>query len=133
MTTLTHAKLPTQEQINAQFKPGEIHKSLAYYLKIKKQNGSYQFGDITQQWYGANSTWMQDVNKYDAGAQEKIVGYIVDFLKHETNGKPDPTPFNITWASATDMRSITVSGTTIQIVGYPAPPTDAELKALKKR
>jgi hypothetical protein len=130
MTTLTHAKLPTQEQINKQFTHGEIHKSLAYYNKIKRQNGEYQFGDLTQQWYGPNSTWMQDVNtNYDPNAQQAIVGYIVGFL----NTKPDPTPFNITWGPPGAERSITLSpsGTTIQIVGYMPPPTDAELKALK--
>jgi hypothetical protein len=126
MTTALHAKLPTQEQINKQFTHGEIHKSLAYYNKIKRQNGQYQFGDLTQQWYGPNSTWMQDVNtNYDATAQQTIVGYIVGFL----NSEPDPTPFNITWANGPP--SITLSGTTIQIVGYHWPPTDAELKALK--
>lgn len=135
MTTLTHAKLPTQEQINAQFKPGEIHKSLAFYNNIKHTNGLYTFGDLTQQWYGANSTWMQDVGKYDVKAQQKIMGYIVDFLKHTTpEGKPDPTPFNITWGPPVGEQSITLSpsGTTIQIVGYIPPPTDAELKALKR-
>lgn len=122
MTTLTHAKLPTQEQINAQFTGGKIHQSVAFYNKIKHSNGQYQFGDLTQLWYGPNSTWMNDVNKYNAKAQEKIMGYIVDFLKVAT-------PFNITWADG--PQSITLSGTTIQIVGYPKPPTDAELKALK--
>lgn len=130
MTTLTHAKLPTQEQINAQFTAGKIHKSLGYYNRIKHTNGQYRFGDLTQQWYGANSTWMHDVGKYDAGAQQQIIDYIKGFLTHETGGRPDPTPFNIKWDNG--PKSITLSGTTIQIVGYPMPPTDEELKATKR-
>jgi hypothetical protein len=127
MTTALHAKLPTQEQINKQFTHGEIHKSLAYYNDIKKKDGDYTFGDLTQQWYGANSTWMNDVNKYDADAQKQIMDYIKGFLNHQ----PGPTPFNITWANGSPSITLSPSGTTIQIVGYPIPPTDAELKALK--
>jgi hypothetical protein len=130
MGLLTRTKLPTQESINGQFTHGNIHKSLAYYNKIKRQNGDYQFGDLTQQWYGANSEWMSDVNSsYDAPAQQQIMGYIVGFLTNQTNGQPDPKPFNITWSNG--AKSISLTGTTIAIVGYSTPPTAAELKNRK--
>ena len=121
MSLLTRAKLPTQEQINKQFTHGNIHKSLEFYNKIKK-NGGYQFGALTEQWYGANAEWMNDVNEYDAPAQQKIIGYIVGFL----TSKPDPTPFTIAWNDG--PKSISLSGNTIEIVGYPKPPTEAERK-----
>jgi hypothetical protein len=126
MSLLVHAKLPTQESINDQFTHGNIHKSLAYYNRIKRPGGDYQFGDLTVQWYGANSDWMNEVNKtYDPPAQQQIIGYIVGFLTNQ----PDPTPFNITWGNG--AKSISLTGTTIAIVGYSAPPTAAELKNRK--
>jgi hypothetical protein len=129
MSLLVHAKLPTQESINDQFSRGNIHKSLAYYNRIKRPGGDYQFGDLTVQWYGANSDWMNEVNTYDATAQQQIIGYIVGFLTHKTNGNPDPTPFTIVWSDG--PKSITRTANTIEIVGYPQPPTAAELKNKK--
>jgi hypothetical protein len=130
MSLLTRAKLPTQESINDQFTHGNIHKSLGYYNKIKRQNGDYQFGDLTVQWYGANPDWMKDLNgAYDAPAQQQIMGYIVGFLTNQTNGQPDPTPFTIAWSKG--AKSISLTGTTIAIVGYSMPPTAAELKSGK--
>jgi hypothetical protein len=129
MSLLVHAKLPTQESINDQFTHGNIHKSLAYYNRIKRPNGEYQFGDLTVQWYGANPDWMNEVNTYDATAQQQIIGYIVGFLNHKTNGNPDPTPFTIVWSEG--KKSITRTANTIEIVGYPQPPTAAELKNKK--
>jgi hypothetical protein len=122
MSFLTHAKLPTQEAINDQFRHGKIHKSLAYYNKIKRKNGDYEFGDLTQQWYGNNPDWMNEVNLYDQAAQQQIIGYIVGFL----TSQPDPTPFTIVWTDGT--KSVSATANTIEIVGYPAPPTAAELK-----
>jgi hypothetical protein len=122
MSLLVHAKLPTQESINDQFTHGNIHKSLAYYNRIKRPNGEYQFGDLTVQWYGANSDWMNELNTYDAPAQQQIVGYIVGFL----TSQPDPTPFTIVWSDG--AKSISQTANTIQIVGYLMPPTAAELK-----
>jgi hypothetical protein len=123
MSFLLHAKLPTQESINDQFTHGKIHKSLAYYNKIKRKGGDYQLGDLTVQWYGANSDWMSEVNSsYDATAQQQIVGYIVGFL----TSQPDPTPFTIVWNDG--PKSISQTANTIQIVGYLMPPTAAELK-----
>lgn len=123
MSFLLHAKLPTQESINDQFTQGKIHKSLAYYNKIKRKGGDYQLGDLTVQWYGANSDWMSEVNSsYDATAQQQIVGYIVGFL----TSQPDPTPFTIVWNDG--PKSISQTANTIQIVGYLMPPTAAELK-----
>ena len=122
MSLLTRAKLPTQEQINKQFTHGNIDKSLAYYNRIKRHTGDYQFGALTEQWYGANAEWMNDVNEYDAPAQQKIIGYIVGFL----TGTPHPTPFTIVWNDG--PKSISLSGNTIEIVGYPKPPTEAERK-----
>lgn len=131
MSLLTRTKLPTQESINDQFTHGNIHQSLAYYNRIKRQNGDYPFGDLTVQWYGANSDWMNEVNAtYDAPAQQQIMGYIVSFLTNQRNGQPDPTPFNITWGNG--AKSISLTGTTIAIVGYSAPPTAAELKKRKQ-
>jgi hypothetical protein len=129
MSLLVHAKLPTQESINDQFTQGNIHKSLAYYNRIKRPSGDYQFGDLTVQWYGANSDWMNEVNTYDATAQQQIIGYIVGFLTHKTNGNPDPTPFTIVWSDG--PKSISRTANTIEIVGYPQPPTAAELKNKK--
>jgi len=129
MSLLVHAKLPTQESINDQFTHGNIHKSLAYYNRIKRPNGEYQFGDLTVQWYGANSDWMKEVNTYDATARQQIIGYIVGLLTHKTNGNPDPTPFTIVWSDG--PKSISRTANTIEIVGYPQPPTAAELKNKK--
>ena len=128
MTTLTHAKLPTQEQINAQFTHGRIHDSVQKYTNIKNpHNNQYQMGNLTQQWYGANSTWMDDIkNKYDADAQKQIVGYIVDFLIRPEG----PRPFTINWSDG--KQSITQTADTIEIVGSAKPPTNAELKAMKR-
>jgi hypothetical protein len=123
MSFLTRPKLPTQESINDQFTHGNIHKSLAYYNKIKRKGGDYQLGDLTVQWYGANSDWITEVNSsYDATAQQQIVGYIVGFL----TSQPDPTPFTIVWSDG--AKSISQTANTIQIVGYLMPPTAAELK-----
>ena len=122
MSFLTRDKLPTQEQINKQFTHGNIDKSLAYYNRIKRQGGDYQFGALTEQWYGANADWMRDVNEYDAPAQQQIIGYIVGFL----TSQPHPTPFTIVWNDG--PKSISLSGNTIEIVGYPKPPTEAERK-----
>jgi hypothetical protein len=123
MSFLLHAKLPTQESINDQFTQGKIHKSLAYYNKIKRKGGDYQLGDLTVQWYGANSDWMNEVNAtYDAPAQQQIMGYIVGFL----TSQPDPTPFTIVWQDG--PQSISQTANTIVIVGYTPPPTAAELK-----
>jgi hypothetical protein len=118
MTTATHAKLPTQAQINAQFTHGRINESLQKYLHIKnKQNNQYKMGNLTQQWYGPNSTWMNDINnKYTEAEQEQIVGYIVDFLIRPEG----PRPFTINWSSG--KPSITQTADTIEIVGYAAPP-----------
>ncbi len=126
MSLLTRDKLPTQEQINKQFTHGNIDSSLAYYNRIKRQGGDYQFGALTEQWYGANADWMNDADRsYDASAQQQIVGYIVAFL----TSQPHPTPFTIAWSDG--PKSISLSGTTIEIVGYPAPPTEAERKNKK--
>jgi hypothetical protein len=122
MSLLVHAKLPTQESINDQFTHGNIHKSLAYYNRIKRKNGDYQLGDLTVQWYGANSDWMNEVNTYDAPAQQQIMGYIVGFL----TSQPDPTPFTIVWNDG--PKSISQTANTIQIVGYLMPPSAAERK-----
>jgi hypothetical protein len=123
MGFLTHAKLPTQEAINAQFTHGKIDKSLAYYNKIKRQGGDYQLGALTEQWYGANTEWQDDIaHEYDAPAQQQIVGYIVGFL----TSQPHPTPFTIVWNDG--PKSISLSGNTIEIVGYPKPPSEAERK-----
>jgi hypothetical protein len=122
MSFLLHAKLPTQESINDQFTQGKIHKSLAYYNKIKRHNGDYQFGDLTVQWYGANADWTKEVNTYDAPAQQQIMGYIVGFL----TSQPNPTPFTIVWKDGT--KSISQTANTIEIVGYDKPPTEAERK-----
>jgi hypothetical protein len=122
MSLLVHAKLPTQESINDQFTHGNIHKSLAYYNRIKRQNGDYTFGDLTVQWYGANADWMKEVNTYVAPAQQQIMGYIVGFL----TSQPDPTPFTIVWKDG--PKSISQTANTIVIVGYDKPPTEAERK-----
>jgi len=81
------------------------------------------------QWYGAYPDWMNEVNTYDATAQQQIIGYIVGFLTHKTNGNPDPTPFTIVWSDG--PKSISRTANTIEIVGYPQPPTAAELKNKK--
>ena len=119
MTAAIHAKLPTQQQINAQFTHGRINESLQKYIHIKnKQNNQYQMGNLTQQWYGANSTWMDDINnKYDAAAQQQIVGYIVDFLISPEG----PRPFTIVWSNGSPQ-AINKTADTIEIVGYVAPP-----------
>jgi len=80
-------------------------------------------GNLTQQWYGANSTWMDDINnKYDAAAQQQIVGYIVDFLIRPEG----PRPFTIVWNDG--PKCISRTANTIEIVGYPMPPTAAQRK-----
>jgi hypothetical protein len=117
MTAETHAKLPTRAQINAQFAQGRIHESLAKYDLIKNNNGLYPCGQLTVQWYGPNSQWIADVNnKYDADAQQAIVGYIRDFL----TAPGGPTPFTINWSNG--PKSISKTANTIEIVGYAAPP-----------
>jgi hypothetical protein len=122
MTAPIHDKLPTQAQINDQFTKGKIHQSLAFYDKIKKANGDYTFGDLTVQWYGANPLWMAQVGTYyDTAAQQKIVGYIVEFLTNKSNGKPDPIPFTIHWTEV-GIQSIRKTSNSIEIEGYRAPP-----------
>jgi hypothetical protein len=96
---------------------------------ITESSDRTAFGDLTVQWYGANSDWMNEVNTYDATAQQQIIGYIVGFLNHKTNGNPDPTPFTIVWSDG--PKSISRTANTIEIVGYPQPPTAAELKNKK--
>jgi hypothetical protein len=117
-----HANLPTQAQINAQFTKEKIHRSLAFYDKIKKPNGGYELGDLSVQWYGPNAPWMTQVGTYyNATAQQKIAGFIKDFLTNTTNGKPDPIPFTIHWTEV-GIESITKTSNSIEIVGYRAPP-----------
>jgi hypothetical protein len=120
MTGPIHDKLPTQVQINDQFTASKIHQSLAFYNKIKKANGDYQFGDLTVQWYGPNAAWMAQLGTYyDATAQQQIEKYIIEFL----TAQPKPIPFTINWGPETaPLKSITKTSNSIEIVGYKAPP-----------
>lgn len=129
MSFLTHAKLPTQEQINDQFTHGKIHQSLAYYNRIKRNGGEYDLGNLTQQWYGNNSQWIADVDShYNAGDRKKIMEMIVGFLTTQ----PAPTPFTIKWSNGPKSITKDLGTSTIKIVGYTAPPTDEELKNRKE-
>ena len=120
MTTLTHAKLPTQEQINAQFTHSKIHQSLAFYNQIKHKNGDYDLGHLTVKWYGPNAAWLQDIlDNYGTTAQQQIEKYIIEFL----TAQPKPIPFTINWGPETaPLKSITKTSNSIEIVGYKAPP-----------
>jgi hypothetical protein len=126
MAMVTVGRLPGKKDINNQFSRASVKRSLEYYNSIKDPNGDYPFGALTNKWYN-NPQWMKDVAVYPEDVQKQIKGYVIEALTNKTNGKDDPIPFLITWTENGDIQSVTrtYDPFTIEICGYPAPPTSA--------
>jgi len=128
MALVTIAQLPGKKDINNQFTVANLRKTLAYYNSIKQANGDYAFGELTNKWYNAGSQWMADVKLYPPDAQDEIKRHLIQALTHKgTDGKDDPIAVAFKWSDGEKAVNCSynpsVPSYTIEIVGYPSPPT----------
>ena len=137
MSRMTLAKLPGRKDIDGQFKPANIQKTLREFRSIFK-NGSYAFGELTAKYNGwpVNSQeykdWMKDAGNYPDYAKTTIKNIIIEAM----TGQDGPTEVSITWTpSATKAVQVSFDPVvplyTIEIIGLPSPP--ASLLAGRKK
>lgn len=119
-------RLPGKKDINGQFSRGNIKKTLEYYNSIKKPDGDYEFGALTDVWYKAGAQWMSDVKHYPEPIRNQIKKYIIEALTNQTNGNADPIPFQITWKAGEEKAvNRTYDPYMIEIVGCLEPPASS--------
>jgi len=128
------AGLPGRQDINDQFTPGNLPKTLTDLKKLLKAgNGNYQFGSLTAEYYGylpgspEYINWMEEVALYDKNARDKIKKAVMAAV----NYKSGPLPITFKWDPTGSPQEVVVTlnssppSYTIEIVGYPAPATSA--------
>src|SRR5258708_11436958 len=102
MGLLTIAGLPGRRDINGQFKPANIHRTLALFKGLYSAC-NYQFGALTAAYNnylpGSSEydTWMQDAGTYSQDGEDKIKNCIIK--APNTKGKEckdDPIQVTIT-------------------------------------
>jgi hypothetical protein len=140
MGRLVIAQLPGRANINDQFIPKNLRKTLRYLKKLLKDgNGTYQFGTLTAMYngYAPGSpeyiNWMEEVALYDKPARDKIKNAVIAAVTYE----PDPLPITFKWNPTGSPQNVTVTQTssscTIEITGYPAPASSALADRKKKK
>jgi hypothetical protein len=136
------AGLPGQVDINDQFKPGNLPKTLTDLKKLLKTGGgNYQFGSLTAEYYGylpgtpEYINWMEEVALYDKTARDKIKKAVIEAVSH----KSGPLPITFKWDPTGSPQEVVVTlnsappSYTVEIVGYPAPATSALAARRKKK
>lgn len=140
MGRLVIAQLPGRANINDQFIPKNLRRTLGFLKKLLKQgNGTYQFGTLTAMYYGylpgtpEYINWMEEVALYDKAARDKIKDAVIAAVTYQ----PDPLPITFVWHPAGSPKAVTVTQTssscTIDITGYPAPASSALADRRKKK
>lgn len=129
--------------INAQFTPENIRRTLADYNRIKKRNGDYTFGELTAKFYHFNNRttglWETDIQgEYPKDVQDEIKRHIVHALTHrDARGRADPIPLTIKWAGGKRGVRATFdpSGPSykIEIMGFLSPAASAMAARRKKK
>jgi hypothetical protein len=124
-------KIPGKKDINGQFKPaGNLKNTLKAFKKIYK-HGTYTFGDLTAECLnlGNDPDWTDALKAYALdGAGDKIKACVIEAMTHQTDGRDDPIPVAINWHQSADKKvdiAQDPSGFTIDIYGYPQPPSSA--------
>jgi hypothetical protein len=133
MPKATIGKLPGIKDINDQFSRANIQTTLEYYKGLKTADGDYQFGELTDKWYKAGAQWLADVKIYPEDVQKEIKGYIVEALTNQTDGKDDPIPLTLKWSDGDKAVKRSYDPYTIEIIGYPAPPSSALTERREKQ
>ena len=130
--------------INAQFTPENIRKTLADYNRIKKRNGDYTFGELTAKFYHFNNritgAWETDIkDEYPKDVQDEIKRHIVHALTHrDGRGRAAPVPLTIKWGGGSKRAVVATydpSGPSyqIEIMGFLAPAAAAMAARRKKK
>jgi hypothetical protein len=127
------AYVPGQIDINGQFTPANLPKTLAHLKKLLK-GGLYEFGTLTAAYNGwAPGTseyddWMNEVATYPTTAQNVIRDAVVNALTHRKGSKDEPIPLTIVWnekapkgVTSSFEESATGPSWTVTINGYHAP------------
>jgi hypothetical protein len=136
MGMLTIGRIPGKNDINGQFKPAANLRATHAHFKNIYKHGTYTFGDLTALCLnlGNDPDWTEALKAYDDGtpgkpsAADTIKDCVIKAMTHQTNGHDDPLPVVINWHDATDNKvdvSQNSTGFTIDIYGYPQPPSSA--------
>lgn len=145
MSLPNRRKYAGRPDINAQFTPENIRKTLADYNHVKDHGGDYTFGALTAKFYhlDAHTTaaWEQDLGEhYPKDVQEEIKRHIIHALTHrDDHGHESPIPLTIKWSTGAKavVATYNPSGPSykIEIVGYLAPGASslASRRANKKK
>jgi hypothetical protein len=144
MTLENRRKYAGKQDINAQFTPENIKKTLAKYNEVKSRDGDYTFGALTAKFYDLDpdvtARWESDLNiEYPKDVQEEIKRHIIHALTHrDHHGHEKPIPLTMKWSTGPKAVVVTYnpSGPSykIEIVGYLGPSASAlaERRAKKK-
>lgn len=140
-------KFAGRSDINAQFTPENIKRTLEFYNEVKRRGGDYALGELTVLYYHlgkeASQLWESEIQEvYTPDVQEEIKRHIIHALTHrDGQGQPAPIPLTLKWGGAGLKKAIVAtynpSGPSyqIEINGYlgPAALSLAARRAKKKK
>ena len=146
MAELTIDSIPSRNDINGQFKPANIHRTLGELNSILR-NGTYKFGELTAKYNGYvpgspdYDNWMHDAGLYPEYVKATITNIIIEAMTNKGPGGPIPIQVSFTWTPSADEKAVKVSydasvpSFMIEIIGYQEPPSSAlaERRAKKKK
>jgi hypothetical protein len=119
--------------INAQYTPENIRKTLEAYNELIGNGDDYTLGALTAAYYHftdeQTTAWEADIaGYYPSDVQDEIKRHIVYALTHtDENGEEDPIPLKMKWGALGEKKAVivtydpTVPSYLIQINGYMAP------------
>ncbi len=105
-------KYAGRSDINAQFTPENIKKTLDDYNEVKRRDGDYTFGALTAAFYkfgkDAAAAWESDIQEvYPKDVQDEIKRNIIHALTHrDEHGRPAPIPLTIKWGGAGQKKAV---------------------------
>jgi len=105
-------KYAGRPDINAQFTPENIRKTLHDYKEIKSREGDYTFGALTAKFYEfkqqATAAWESDIGiEYPKDVQDEIKRHIIHALTHrDDHGQEDPIPLTIKWGGMGKKKAV---------------------------
>jgi hypothetical protein len=145
MTLAKRRRYPGRPDINDQFTPHNIKKTLADYKEVKDRGGDYTFGALTAKFNYFNAEQTEDwesvlAGEYPKDVQDEIKRHIIHALTHrDDHGHESPIPLTMKWSSGPRAVVVTYnpSGPSykIEIFGFISPAASrlAERPAKKKK
>jgi hypothetical protein len=138
-------KAPGRPDINDQFTPQNIGKTLADYNEIKGRDGDYRFGALTATFFRLDPdqtrAWEAGLeHEYPKDVRDEIKRHIIHALTHrDHDGDESPIPLTMKWSGGPKAVVCTYNPAgpsyKIEIFGYigPAASRLAERPAKKKK